>query len=163
MWKGWLFLRWQKSLPIAGQVMNKRKKKMNPGWSRILKSKQDNLLKFVSGMRDTGIQVNSKMVQLGPSQLSCKFCEKSKYAKKDIVKRFLKTQGINYCIGTHESQKPPNKSQKLSLDFILKVCPIVNQNNCHQRYIHNCDQSGIFYTKHEKLNKTRELRLLQLT
>ena len=68
-----LFLRWQKPLPTACQVINKRKKKIHPGRSSILKEIQDNLLKFVSELRDTGMPVNSKMVQLEASRLSHEF------------------------------------------------------------------------------------------
>ncbi len=59
-----LFFRWQKPLPIASQVINKRKKNIHPGRSCILMAKQDNILKFVSELRDAGMPVNSKMVQL---------------------------------------------------------------------------------------------------
>mmetsp|Transcript_22774 Transcript_22774/g.47754 ORF Transcript_22774/g.47754 Transcript_22774/m.47754 type:complete len:82 (-) Transcript_22774:2-247(-) len=49
------FLQWQNPLPNAFQVINKRKKKIHPGRSSILKANQDNLLKFVSDLRDTGM------------------------------------------------------------------------------------------------------------
>ncbi len=91
-----LFSRWQKPLPTAFQVINKRKKKIHAGRSSILKANQDNLLKFVSELRDTQMPVNSKMVQLEASQLSHKFHEKSKSSKQAIVRRFLRTQGIIY-------------------------------------------------------------------
>ncbi len=40
------------------------KKKNHPGPSSILKANQDNLLKFVAEIRDTGLPINAKMVQL---------------------------------------------------------------------------------------------------
>ncbi len=144
------FLRWQKPLPIALQVIKKTKKKIHPGKSSILKAYEDILLKFVSELRNTGMPVNSKMVQLEASRLSHEFREKSKNAKQSIVQRFLKTHGIIYCNGTHESQKAPEEAKECSLDFMITVRQIVNQNNRHPRYIYNCDQSGIFYTNCEK-------------
>ncbi len=61
------FLSCQKPLPIAEHVINERKKKIHPGRYSILISKKDILLKFVSELRDTGMPVNSKMVQLEAS------------------------------------------------------------------------------------------------
>ncbi len=99
------------------------------------------------------MSVNSKMVQLETSQLSCKFCEKNKYSKQAIV-IFLRAQGIIYHTVTHEFHNDPNESKELSLDFILAVCPIFNQNNHPPRYLYNCDQSGIMFTP--SMKKTLE-------
>ncbi len=79
------FLRWQKPLPIALQVIKKTKKKIHPGKPSILKAYEDTLLTFVSELRNTGMPVNSKMVQLEASRISREFHEKSKYAKQSIV------------------------------------------------------------------------------
>ncbi len=90
------FFRWQILLPIALQVINKRKKKTHPGLSSILRKNIiiSSSLCLMSELRDTGVPVNSKILQLEASWLSRKFCEKSKYSKQAIVRRFLKTLGL---------------------------------------------------------------------
>ncbi len=75
-------------------------KKNHPGPPSILKANQDELLKFVVEMRDTGMPIKAKIVQLEAAMINCSFCNKSNHVKKSIVESFLKSNAITYCKGT---------------------------------------------------------------
>ncbi len=149
-----LFFKWQKPMSVATQVICMNKKKNHPGPPSTLKENQDELLKFVAEMRDTGMPINAKTVQLEAARINRSFRNKSDHAKKSIVERFLKTNLITYRKGTHESQKTLTETKNQSLDFINIIRPIVNQSNRLPRYIYNCDQSGIFFNPN--INRTLE-------
>ncbi len=122
-------------------------KRYHPGPPSILKANQDDLLKVIAEIRDTGMPINAKMVQLEAARIHQSFCNKRNHAKKSLVERFLKSNAITYIKGTNESQKVHAKTKQQSFDFINVVCPFVNQTNWLPRFISNCDQSGIFQSK----------------
>ncbi len=95
-------------------------------------------------MRVTGMPNNAMMVQFEAERINNSFCNKSNHAKKSIVERFLKSNAMTYCKGTHESQKVHAETKQQSIDFINVASPIVNQTNQLPRFIYNCDQSGFF-------------------
>ncbi len=78
-------------MSVATQVICMNKKKNHPGPPSTLKENQDELLKFVAEMRDTGMPINAKIVQLEAAKINCSFWNKSDHAKKSIVESFLKT------------------------------------------------------------------------
>ncbi len=124
-------------------------RKNHPGPPSIVQANQDDLLKFVAEMRDTGIPINTKMVQLEAARINHSFCNKSNHAKKSIVEMFLKSNAITYYKGTHESQKVHAGTKQQSIDFINVICPIVNQTNWLTRFMHNnSDQLGSFQSKY---------------
>ncbi len=109
------------------------------GSSSILKANQDDLLKLVAKMRDTGMPINTKMVQFEAARINHSYCNKCNHAKKSIVESFLRSNAIIYSKGTHESQKV---TKQQSINFIDVFHPIVYQTYWLPRFIYNCDQSG---------------------
>ncbi len=92
----------------------------HPGPPSIIKTNQDDLLKFVAPRGDKGMPINARMVQLEAAKINQAFCDKLQHAKKSIVQRFLRSNAITYCIGTHESQTVHVETKP--------------------RFIYNCDQ-----------------------
>ncbi len=95
----------------------------------IPKANHDDLLKFVADMRETGMPINAKMVQLKAERINYSFSNKYNHPKKSIVEKFLRSYAITYYKGTNECQKVHAKTKQQSIDFIDVACPIVKQTN----------------------------------
>ncbi len=72
-------------MPIATQVIGMNKKKSHQCLLSVLKTNEDDLLKFVAQRRDKGIPISSRMVQLEGARINHALCNKSNHAKKSIA------------------------------------------------------------------------------
>ena len=99
---------------------HKGKKAALPGLTGQLEEIKDDLLKWLFKWCKTGIAFSHFLVIFQASYLSPEFAQKSPMAKMSVMHHFLKKHSLVYCLGTHESQKPPEETLLKSLNF-LKV------------------------------------------
>ncbi len=66
--------------------MNKEKNHSDP--PRILKANKDDLLKFVTEMRDTGIPINARMVQLETARINHSFHDEAIMLRNQLWRGF---------------------------------------------------------------------------
>ena len=62
----------------------------------------------------------------------------------------MKVQGLVHCLGTHESQKAPEETQTVALDFMEVIHPKLQLQCCNKAFIVNMDQTPILFTFNSK-------------
>lgn len=115
------------------------------GPTNILDEVDEELLKFVFELRETGMPVSANMVRVQACMLCREFRGKSKDAQMMSTRRWLKQHSLVHRMGTNESQRDPRETATEALDYIKGVRPLLAQPNCHADFIINMDQTPIFF------------------
>ena len=95
---------------------------------------------------------------LRAAQLSEQFCLKSRDAQYHSARRFVRSQGLVFCLGTDESQRSPAEVAAEAMDYMQNVArPKVasQEGDMHEDFILNMDQTPIPSTYNAK--KTLEI------
>jgi hypothetical protein len=115
-------------------------------------------LQFIcSKLREQGMAVSVRMVALRAAQLSEQFHEKSRDAQYHSARRFIRSQGLVFRLGTNESQRSPGEVAAEALDYMQNIArPKASQEGGrHKDFILNMDQTPIPFTYNAR--KTLEL------
>jgi hypothetical protein len=101
-----------------------RIRKEHSGPISLLHEHTELLLRFIFELREQGHGVNTALVVRKASLISRVFREKTTHAKRMVVSRWLKIQGLRFRMGTHESQRPPAETRAEALDYIINIARV---------------------------------------
>ena len=150
---------WKKNIGamLEAKKNNIKAKCIHHGKDSCLKEHTEELLRFIFELREQGMAVSVRMVALRGAQLSEQFHEKSGGAQYHSARRFIRSQGLVFRLGTNESQRSPAEVATEALDYIQNVArPMVSQEGGrHEDFILNMDQTPIPFTYNAK--KTIEI------
>ncbi len=91
------------------------------------------LLQFSFELREQGMTASVRMVALRAAQLFEQFHEKSRDAQYHSAQRFIRSQGLVFCLWTKESQRSPVEVAAETLDYMQNVArPKVSQEDGSQ-------------------------------
>jgi hypothetical protein len=76
------------------------------------------LMQFIFELRELGMAVSVRMVALRAAQLFEQFHEKSRDAQYHSAQRFIRSQGLVFCLWTNESQCSPVEVAAEALDYM---------------------------------------------
>ena len=142
---------------IEAKKNNIKAKCIHRGKDSCLTEHKQELLQFIFELREQGMAVSVRMVAVRAAQLSEEFHEKSRDAQYHSARRFIRSQGLVFRLGTNESQRSPAQVAAEALDYIQNVArPKVSQEGGrHADFILNMDQTPIPFTYNAR--KTLEL------
>jgi hypothetical protein len=126
------------------------------GTDSCLKPVEEQLLKYIFELRETGVAVTVSMVTIYASTLCRTLRDKKREARMQSVRRWIKAQGYTHRMGTHECQKPPSETRGDAQDYIDNIRPKILGPNRHEDYIYNMDQTPVFFA----MNSKRTLELI---
>ena len=144
-----LIVKWQQERasnadPILA-VLKCKKKSMHPGPLGQLKSLKDTLLRYVFEQREQGINVNTVSLVVKASSLSPEFNAKDFVARESAVNRFVRAHSLVYRMGTHESQRKPDKVAAEASDYTAVMRRLVDGPHRDRRFILNMDQTPVYF------------------
>jgi hypothetical protein len=149
-----LFVRWQQQgaandNPIL--AMLKGKKKANcAGPLGQLKPLENSLLWYVFEQREQGINLSILALVVKALLLLPIFNKKHSVARVSAVKRFVRAHSLVYRMGTHVSQRKPDKVAAESSDYMDLMGQIVEGPHRDRRFIINMDQTPVYFTMNAK-------------
>jgi hypothetical protein len=146
------YITWTKQLDalLLAKKRNLQAKSLCVGRASILKPIADQLTRFIFELREQGMGVTINMVQLKAAMLLRSFREKSKSAQYNSTRLFIRSIGMVYRIGTHESQKDPRETESEAIDYIENIRPKLTQPCRHLDFIINMDQTPVPFTYNSK-------------
>ena len=127
-----------------------RKKTTHDGPHGQLAAHEDNLLRFVFELREQGMAVSTSMIVIKASILDADFASKTKIAKYCAVRRFVNAHSMVYRMGTHESQRHPDKVAEEASDYMAVVRKLVVGPHRDPRFIMNMDQTPVYFSMNGK-------------
>jgi hypothetical protein len=109
---------WTKSIDAMLEVKknNIKAKCIHRGKDSCLTQHKQELLHFIFELREQGMAVSVPMVSLKAAQISEQFRMKSKDAQYHSARRFIRSQGLVFRLGTNESQRSPAEVAAEALD-----------------------------------------------
>jgi hypothetical protein len=129
---------------------NSKAKSTAKGPTSVLAPIENDLLKFIFGLREQGFAVSISAVVVQASRLKSEFQRKSSRAKYQSVRRWIRKHSFVHRMGTHESQQSPSKTAGLAQDYAQTIRPEIVQSNRHEDYILNMDQTHVPFTFNAK-------------
>ena len=144
-----MHLKWMKHAQtmIERKRMNVRARSTHVGCIGCLAKYTEELLSFIFELREKGMGVTVPIVVTKASQTSVVFRNKSSDAKYHSARRFIRSHGLVFCIGTNKSQLSPQEVAAEALDFIVNVVfPKVMETTRHHDYSLNMDQTPVPFT-----------------
>ena len=99
---------------------NSKAKSTAKGPTSVLAPIENDLLKFIFGLREQGFAVSISAVVVQASRLKSEFQRKSSRAKYQSVRRWIRKHSFVHRMGTHESQQSPSKTAGLAQDYVQK-------------------------------------------
>jgi hypothetical protein len=142
---------WVKQLGDFGQARNNKSRSLCSGRISCLAPFQNDLLRFIFELREQGMAVSINMVKIKAAQLSTEFEQKSECAQYNTARRFVRSNGLVFRLGTNESQRSPTETAAEAIDFMMTIArPKVNQPHRHPDFIINMDQTPIPFTFNSK-------------
>ncbi|KAI2489412.1 Pogo transposable element with KRAB domain [Fragilaria crotonensis] len=151
---------WTKSIDAMLEEVKKnniKAKCIDRGKDSCLTQHKQELLQFIFELREQGMAVSVPMVSIKAAQISEQFRMKSMDAQFHSARRFIRSQGLVFRLGTIESQRSPAEVASEALDYIQNVAhPKASQHGVrHEDFILNKDQTPIPFTYNPK--KTIEI------
>ena len=133
---------------------NIRARSMHSGRIHCLVEHTEALLAFIFELREKGMGITIQMVAVKAAQISKSFNNKSRLAQYHSARRFVRAQGLVFCLGTNKSQSLWSIAD--AMDFIVSVVGWkVLEPTRHQDYNLNKDQTPVPFTYNAR--KTREI------
>ena len=139
-------IKWLRNEEIILEKMSK--KSVHSGPSGQLEDSKESILKWIFEHRETGLAVSHLSVVFYAGIVNPEFAGKSPEAKLSAVCHFLQNNTLVYCMGTHESQKPPEETRLESLDFLSVICPELVGPARHKKFILSMDQMPVYFSMH---------------
>ena len=142
---------------LQAKKNNIKAKSIHRGKDSCLTVHTQELLQFIFQLCEQGMAVSVRMVALRAAQLSEQFHEKSRDAQYHSTRRFTRSKGLVFRLGTNESQRSPGEVAAEALDYMQNVArPKVSQEGGrHNDFIPKMDQTPIPFTYNAR--KTLEL------
>ena len=138
--------RWEQQLDSLIQQPNQAKETMNLGHHSCLAHIKDNLLTWLSNMRQDGVPVSIKMLTIRATQMLPSFGEnKTGHAKYMAVSCLLKLNGFSIQSKTRVEKASSFATRELATQFMNHVHLILAL-ECHDmKWLLNMDQTAMFF------------------
>ncbi len=139
--------RWRKQVNEYKQAVNNTRKTTkvatNKGRPSSLQSIQDEMITWLTNMRANGVTVSVRMASIRAKKLmpSLQRAKKKRYSLFAVVRRFLRSNGFTVRTITHTAQEHPDVAKEKAKAFVVGTRPFFSQQNRHQAYILNMDQT----------------------
>jgi hypothetical protein len=141
---------------IERKRMNVRARSTHAGRIGCLAEYSEELLSFIFELREKGMGVTVPMVVTKASQMPFTFRNKSPPVKYHSARRFIRSHGLVFCMGTNESQRSPQEVAAEALDFTVNVVrPKVMESTRYEDFFLNMDQTPVPFTYNAR--KTLEI------
>ena len=152
-----MYALWKKQVGVMVDIKNIRSKTLCLGRASCLAAHREELLRFIFELREQGVAVSVSMVAVKAAQVSHDFALKSRMAKYNSARRFVRSQGLVFRLGTNESQRSPTETAAEALDFMNNAArpKVKDQPGRHPDFILNMDQTPIPFTYNAR--KTLEI------
>jgi hypothetical protein len=106
---------------LQAKKNNIKAKSIHRGKDSCLTVHTQELLQFTFQLCEQGMAVSVRMVALRAAQLSEQFHEKSRDAQYHSTRRFTRSKGLMFRLGTNESQRSPGEVAAEALDYMQNV------------------------------------------
>ena len=104
---------------------------------------EKDLLNYIEEWRQKGFDVNRFTLLRKAGQLKPKILQKSTFAIKVAISRFLAKHGLTHRVTTHQAQRDPREVEVEALDFLEYICPRLADGSRHPDFIINMDQTAV--------------------
>jgi hypothetical protein len=138
--------RWTKNLLQMKQVVESAsitRSTLNVGRSSMLDDKKAEILPWLNALRDTGMAVSNRMVVNRVRKLFPALARKKRGTLHQIVRRFLRANGIVLRTKTHKAQDHPSVAMNNAKLFVQSTRPFFQAPNRAQPFIINMDQTPV--------------------
>jgi hypothetical protein len=113
------------------------------GPSGIFADIEKDLLNYVEEWRQKGFDVNRFTLLRKAGQLKPAILEKSDFAIKMSISRFLSKHQLTHRVTTHQAQRDPREVEVEALDFLDYIRPRLAYGSRHLDFIINMDQTAV--------------------
>jgi hypothetical protein len=104
---------------------------------------EKDLLNYVEEWRQKGFDVNRFTLLRKAGQLKPEILEKSHFAIKMSISRFLSKHRLTHRVTTHQAQRDPREVEVEALDFLDYIRPRLADGSRHPDWIINMDQTAV--------------------
>ena len=84
---------------------------------------EEDIIQWIFELRQQGLAVSVRMVQLKTAEMLPAFQHRSERSKDQAIRRFLKSHRLVIRVSTHESQCAPHEVIEEALDFVRITRP----------------------------------------
>jgi hypothetical protein len=129
---------------------SKNKKAAHAGPLGQLKAIEEPLLRHIFELCEQGVMVSTFKMVVKASQLCTTFGVKHFTMWCSAVKRFVRAHSFVYRMGTHLSQRKPDKVEAEAKDYMRLIHPFLI--GCHSdlHFIINMDQTPVYFAMSAK-------------
>jgi hypothetical protein len=138
--------RWLKNESAYKNINSSAAKSTCGGRSSSLDVIEEQLLEWIFEMREQGLALTYRMVQIKSASLLPTFRRKSDWSQYQCVRRWLQSHRFVIRCSTHESQRLPSEVMGEALDFVLGMRARFTYPFRHKDYILNMDQTPVFFS-----------------
>lgn len=138
--------KWERQLDLFLDLENTSKFTLRRGRMSQLAHIKDQLLHWLSNLRQEGAPVSMHMVIIQAMSLDRDFAQKNSAARYAAVRRLLKASGWSIRAKTREAQAAPVVAFAAAQEFVLSMRPFLTAENRHQDWIMNMDQTAVFFS-----------------
>jgi hypothetical protein len=127
--------RWEKQLVLmktATETSSITRTTLNTGRPSVLQLEHDKIVPWINAVRDTGMAVTIRMMTARVKRLVPSISRKRKSTLQQIVRQFLKANGIVIRCKTHPAQVHPSIASEAALKFLGTTRPFFQQPNRQQ-------------------------------
>jgi transposase-like protein len=137
--------RWLKNENVYNDVNSTAAKSTCGGRPSSLEAIEEQLLIWIFELREQGLAISYRMVQIKSASLLASFRRKSDWSQYQCVRRWLKSHRFVIRCSTHESQRPPHEVMGEARDFVVSMKPRFSSPWRHKDWIINMDQTHVFF------------------
>jgi hypothetical protein len=108
--------RWEKRvclMKMKAESSTVTRTTLNVGRPSVLQPQKDNIIPWITSIRDTGMVVTIRMVTAWAKGLVPALAHKKRSTLQQIVRRFLNVNGIVIRRKTHQAQQHPSVAKKM--------------------------------------------------
>lgn len=138
--------KWERQLDLLLQRSPTNKFSLRTGRPGLLEPIKDDLLLWLSNLRQDGVPVSIKMVALHAIDLNPEFGAKSISAQYQAVRRLLRSNGYSIRASTRVGQASAAQTRGIATQFMGHVRALVSLPNRAKQWILNMDQTAVFFS-----------------
>ena len=138
------YRRWKKVEEEMKVASNQKAVTLHTGKASSIVDIEEDLLEWFWGIREKGMSVSHKMLQIEASKRCNVFRRKTEWSKVKTIERYVRKNDLVMRSTTRKSQATPQQAKQEALDFILSMRPRVMGRD--QDFIINMDQTPVWFS-----------------